>query len=152
MSDAEIRVQAAQAPVPEFDGVAWTTPPPLEEAVVAIVTTAGIHPRGGDLFSGMGDQSFRLVHSNDSDLVSSHVSPNFDLTGFVADLNTVLPVDRLRELERDGVIGGVSPAHVSFMGGQGWNPSMTTLRLDSGPAAGQLLRARGVDVVLLTPV
>jgi hypothetical protein len=152
MSDSEIRAQVAAAPVPDLGPAPWTVATPLDRATVAIVTTAGIHPRGDELFSGIGDQSFRTIRTEDRDLVSSHVSPNFDLTGFVADLNTVFPIDRLSELAAGGRVGRVSPVHLSFMGGQGWNPTMSTMRLDSGPAAAQLLRREGVDTVLLTPV
>lgn len=55
----------------------------------------------------------------------------------------------IEELAAEGVIGGVGPRHVSFTG-----PVMdlSTLVIDSGPAAGALLRGDGVDVVLLTPV
>ena len=47
----------------------------------------------------------------------SHVSVNFDRTGFQRDLNVVLPRDRLDELVASGKIGGVAPEHYSFMGG-----------------------------------
>jgi D-proline reductase (dithiol) PrdB len=50
------------------------------------------------------------------ELVMSHVSTNFDRTGFQRDLNVVFPVDRLRELADEGVIGSVASFHYSFMG------------------------------------
>ena len=36
--DALIREQISKLPVPEFPETAWTTPPPLAEAKVAVVT------------------------------------------------------------------------------------------------------------------
>ena len=48
-------------------------------------------------------------------------------------------------------IGSVASRHLSFMGAQ-TDHTLTTLRLDTGPAAARLLLDDGVDVVLLTPV
>ena len=50
----------------------------------------------------------------------------------------------------EGVIGGVAPRHIAFMGAQDGN--ITTIRMDTAPAAAKLLKEDGVDVVLLTPV
>ena len=46
----------------------------------------------------------------------SHISTNFDRTGFQQDINVVFPVDRLRELAARGTIGSVADFHYSFMG------------------------------------
>ena len=40
--------------------------------------------------------------------------------------------------------------NIAFLGAQ--DETMTTIRLDSGPAAAKLLKEDAVDVVLLTPV
>ena len=63
----------------------------------------------------------------------------------------VYPVDRSTELAALGTIGSVAGRHIAFMGAQP-DHNLTTLRLDSGPAAARLLLDDGVDVVLLTPV
>jgi D-proline reductase (dithiol) PrdB len=78
----------------------------------------------------------------------AHWSLNFDRTGFTADVNVLFPIDRLEELAADGVIGGVAPRHLSFMGAL--HDTLSTIRLDTGPAAAKLLRDDGVGVVLLT--
>lgn len=44
----------------------------------------------------------------------SHGSPTCDPSGLAADLNVGYPVDRLRELAVDRVIGAVGPDHLSF--------------------------------------
>ena len=64
----------------------------------------------------------------------------------------VFPLDRLHELAAEGVIGSVAPRHLAFVGNNHHDETLTTIRLDSGPAAAALLREDGVDVVLLTPV
>ena len=50
------------------------------------------------------------------DLIMNHVSTNFDRTGFYQDLNTVFPIDRLRELLVNKEIGEIASYHYSFMG------------------------------------
>jgi len=139
----------SEQPVPEFSNPAFAAAPPLAEATVAIVTSAALHQASDDRFSA-GDTSYRMIDRGARDLVLGHWSPNFDRSGFTADVNVVFPIDRLEELAADGVIGGVAPRHVSFAGNQ--PDDVATLRMDSGPAAAAELRADGVDVVLLTPV
>ena len=50
------------------------------------------------------------------ELIMSHVSTNFDRTGFYQDVNLVLPIERLKELSIEGQIGEPSEFHYSFMG------------------------------------
>jgi D-proline reductase (dithiol) PrdB len=50
------------------------------------------------------------------DLVMTHLSTNFDRTGFQQDWNIVFPLDRLKELAAEGVLGSVAYFHYSFMG------------------------------------
>jgi hypothetical protein len=52
-------------------------------------------------------------------------------------------------MARAGAIGHVAPRHLSFTRPI---PELTTLRIDTGPAATKLLVDDGVDTVLLTPV
>lgn len=147
--DQVMREFAAGLPMPEFAETAFTTPPALDSATVAIVTSAALHSADDDAFSNT-DTSFRMIPTDRRDLILGHWSPNFDRTGFTADLNVVYPVDRLDELAADGIIGAVAPRHVSFAGNQ--PDDVSALRLDSGPAAAAQLLADGVDVVVLTPV
>ena len=149
MADAEMRQAVADLPVPEFETTAFTSPPPLSEATVALVTTAGLMRPGEEWVPQEGDSGFKVFERDERDLVVGHQSTNFDHTGIAADRNVAYPIDRLEELAVEGVIGAVAPRHLSFTG-----PVMdlTTLVIDSGPAAGALLRGDGVDVVLLTPV
>jgi D-proline reductase (dithiol) PrdB len=79
-----------------------------------------------------------------------HISPNYDRSGFITDPNVVFPIDPLHEMAAEGAIGSVASTHVAFLGAQ--DETMTSIRLDSGPAAGKLLLNDAVDVILLTPV
>jgi D-proline reductase (dithiol) PrdB len=92
--------------------------PPLNQRRVAIVSTAGLHRRDDRPFTLDPGDYYRVIPGDiqANDLVMSHVSTNFDRTGFQQDWNVVFPLDRLRELAREGVIGSVADFHYSFMG------------------------------------
>ena len=148
-TDAIVRRGADGLEVFDFGTTACTPAPPLSEARVAIVTTAGLRPDGVATWSQ--GQGFVVLDGALRSVTLAHSSANFDRTGLASDLNVVYPVDRLAELAERGVIGSVASHHLSFMGAQP-DHTLTTLRLDTGPAAAELLKADGVDVVLLTPV
>lgn len=149
MSDTLIRERTNDIEVPQFDDAPFSAAPELSAATVAVVTTAGLQ-RPGEPGWKQKDQSFRVFETGEQNLTISHLSPNFDRSGFVADPNVVYPIGRLEELAADGTIAAVAPRHLSFMGAQ--DETMATIRNDSGPAAAKLLREDGVNVVLLTPV
>lgn len=146
-ADETLRDLLGQAPVPEFATTARSAAPPLARATVAIVTTAGL-ARPGEVWAQQSSE-FRVFGRDEREIVLAHDSPNLDRTGYAADPNVVYPIDRLRELAAEGAIGAVAPRHLSFLGS---TFELSTMRLDSGPRAAALLRADGVDVVLLTPV
>ena len=150
MSDATARARANDIPVYQFESLAWTNPKPLAESRVAVVTTAGLTTDSASLWS-QSDEGFTVLPHGTTDLSFAHFSPNFDRSGFNLDVNTVLPIDRLDEMAADGIIGSVAERHISFMGAQA-DHNLATMRLDTGPAAAQLLRDDGVDTILLTPV
>jgi D-proline reductase (dithiol) PrdB len=77
----------------------------------------------------------------------SHTSVNFDRTGFQEDVNVAFPLERLRELHREGLIGAIAKFHYSFMGAApilAFGPKV--------PALAARLKDEGVDAVLLVPV
>ena len=148
MADHDVKSMTADIETPVFETTAFTTPPPLAEATVAVVTTASLHHPDQDDFAPT-ETGYRVLDGSRRDYMTGHWSPNFDITGFAADLNVVLPLDRLDELAAQGVIGRVADQHLSYAGNQF---DLSAVRLDSGPAGGHWLRQQGVDVVLLTPV
>ena len=150
MSDKHLRSTLGGLKGFAFDEVPWTTPKPLHESRVAIVTTAGLRVEN-DADWNAGDQGFTLIPHDAENLTLAHYSPNFDRVGWVLDKNVVFPIDRLYELAEDGIIGSVAKTHISFMGAQP-DHTLETIRLDSGPAAAKLLKDDEVDLVLLTPV
>lgn len=126
---------------------------PLSDCRVALITTSGLISRRDkpfELTNPNGDASFRTVHmdTNPGDLKFSHVSTNWDRSGFAADINVVLPIDRVRELARDGIIGSVAEHFFSFMGAIF---QFDRLIGETAPRACRLLKQAEVDVVLLVP-
>ena len=150
MSDEQLRTTLGGLKSFAFGDVPWTTPKPLHESRVAIVTTAGLRVENNADWNA-GDQSFTQIPPDAENLTLAHYSPNFDRVGWVLDKNVVFPIDRLYELAEDGIIGSVAKTHISFMGAQP-DHTLETIRLDSGPAAAKLLKDDEVDLVLLTPV
>lgn len=148
MADIDIKELTSDVELPEFDAPAFTVPPPLAEAKVAIVTTGSLHHPEQDDFAPV-DTGYRVLQADRRDYVIGHWSPNFDAVGYGLDYNVVFPIDRLDELAADGNIGSVSGVHLAYAGNQF---ELSGVRLDSGPAGARFLREHGVDVVLLTPV
>jgi D-proline reductase (dithiol) PrdB len=134
--------------LPDFGPPPFAPGPPLAARRVAIVTTAGLHPRGARPFE-MGATDYRVIPAGTppGDMVMSHTSVNFDRTGFQEDLNVVFPLERLRELHEGGVVGAVADRHYSFMGAS----PVPALEPKALELAGRL-REDGVDAVVLVPV
>lgn len=137
---------AAMSPV---EPAPWISPKPLAESTVAIVSTAGMHRRSDAPFQA-GAVDYRIIPGDVdfADCVLSHISTNFDRSAFQQDPNISFPLDRLREMQVAGEIGGVSQWHYSFMGAQ---PNHEALA-PTGEEVGRLLAADGVDVALLVPI
>ena len=116
---------------------------------IALITTAGLHFRDAPAFSFL-DAEYRPIpgEADANDLIMSHSSANFDRSGFAEDVNLVFPIDRFRELEREGSIGSLASIHYSFMGA-GLLPD--AYEQGAEQVAG-LLKKDKVDAVFLTPV
>ncbi len=133
-----------------FNGRPWVRGPELAKRRVAIITTSGIHRIGDRPFAdGAAATDYRVIPGTvkANELVMSHLSTNFDRTGFQQDVNVVFPIDRLHEIAAEGVIGAVADFHYSFMGAA----PVRSLEPKARELAGLLKKDR-VDAVLLTPV
>lgn len=133
---------------PTFETAPFVSGPPLANRRVAIVSTAGLQRRGDRLFSAnSGDYRIIPADTEPRDIVMSHVSPNFDRTGFQTDVNVAFPLERLHEMAADGEIGSVAKLHYSFMGAA----SPAAIEEKARELAGHLA-ADNVDAVLLVPI
>ncbi len=135
-------------PMPTYESTPWIQPPPLADSRVAIISTAGIHRRSDPEFA-LGAADYRLIPGDikPEDLVMSHVSVNFDRSGFQQDINVVFPAERLRELGEAGAIGSVAGWHYAFMGAT--DPKALE---QSARQVAELLVRDGVTTALLVPV
>jgi D-proline reductase (dithiol) PrdB len=134
--------------MPDFGPAPWAPAPPLAEARIAIVTTAGLHRRGDTNFA-MGAGDFRILPADidPADIVMSHVSVNFDRSGFQQDIKTVFPLEHLKALAAEGSVGSIASWHYAFMGA-----TDPTNMAENATEVGRLLKQDGVNAALLVPV
>lgn len=126
---------------------------PLNQCRVAIVTTSGVHHSNQqpfDMQDSEGDPSFREIDG--SSITDSYKITHdyYDHSDAEKDINIIFPIDRLRELQQEKVIGELAQSHYSFMGHIDGHHIATLI----GKSARQIvekLRKDAVDVVLLTP-
>lgn len=147
-ADSDMRKAVGQVPPGlELPAVELVRAPSLSDATVAVVTSAALaHP--GQPWEDQSHE-YRLFDADAEGLIMAHNSTNLDRSGFALDRNVAYPIDRLREMESEGVIGRLAPRHASFIGS---TFELSTFLLDSGPRLAEALRGDGVDVALLTPV
>lgn len=143
-----MRSHVAQLRCSTFPTQPWAQGAPLNQRRVSIVSTAGLHQRDDRPFISFSGE-YRIIPGNIAadDIAMSHLSINFDRTGFQLDHNVAFPIDRLRELAEEGFIGSVADFHYSFMGAD----SIVQMK----PMAKEmvdLLKKDNVDAVLLVPV
>lgn len=143
-----MRAHLIHLPCPEFTDHPWVKGPPLTQRRIALISTAGLHQRGDRPFAGMSGD-YRVIPGDieAGNLVMTHLSTNFDRTGFQQDWNVMFPLDRLRELVSEGVIGSVAAYHYSFMGATDPAEMASSARNLAG-----LLHGDQVDAALLVPV
>ena len=129
---------------------------PLRECTVALISTAGIARNDDRPFDQererrdpwWGDPSFRAIPlgttERDVRIYHLHIDPRFGL----ADLDVVLPMRRLADLARDGIVGRPAARHYSIMG---YILEPKVLLEQTMPAIVDRMRADGVDAVALAP-
>ena len=152
-------VRLSEVPVPErtviaeldcirFEQTPFTPAVIAADRHVALVSSAGFIVRGERPLLAR-DAGHRAIASQvaDKDVLCSHVSTNFDRSGFQQDLNVMLPRDRLAELEQDGNIGKAADVHYAFMGATEPEHMEKNARV-----LAQSMLALGVNTVVLAPV
>ena len=148
MDEADAR-HVLEKECPRCEPGAWSEPPPLSEGRLALVSTAGLNVRGDRTFD-IRTSDYRVIPGDvkGADLLMSHVSVNFDRSGFQQDVNIVFPIDRLRELEQEGIIGSVARYHYSFMVAYLEPAELEPVARE----VAKLLKADHVDIAFLVPV
>jgi D-proline reductase (dithiol) PrdB len=119
----------------------------LNQSTFALVSTTGVHLRGQEPYPPDGDNSWRIIPGDvsASDLMVTHF--HYDHRDADQDINCVFPIDRLRELANEEVIGGVSDVHLGFMG---YSQNLRDLYERAAPEMAKIILHSKADAVLLT--
>lgn len=118
----------------------------LEEASLCLVTTAAVRAKDDKPFNLEGDTSYRAIGGSLSASQLTFDDAHYDHACADKDLNCLFPIDRLKELARDGRIGGVSERHFSM----GYSQALRDLRETTVPQLARDVDAVRPDAVLLT--
>jgi len=111
-----MRTNYAAMEMPAFPTTPWVKGPPLAQRRIALVSTAGLHRRGDRPFTYREATVRALPPGSESELAMTHISSNYDRTGFAEDPEVALPLGTLQALKAEGVVGAVAETHYSFMG------------------------------------
>ena len=142
------RTAVATIPCPVYETTPYVAGPPLSKRRVAIVSSAALIQRGDAPFPFGSGECRPLQRSwNSDDILISHVSINFDRAGYQRDINVIYPIERLKHLAIDGLIGSVANTHYTVMGSS--DPAAMVEAADFIAAA---FKADHVDAVVLAPV
>ncbi len=122
---------------------------PLSRCRLGLAASGGIDRVGQIAFHYKDDTSVRDIPTDvdPKDLRATHFA--YDLSDARTDPNVVFPIDPLRRLVREGVLGGLAARFHTFMGG------IYSARRVAEQLAPELLarfREDAVDAVLLVPV
>jgi D-proline reductase (dithiol) PrdB len=134
--------------------IPWAVPgKPLMRAVVALVTTGGVHLKSQDPFSmadSDGDPTLREIPVDTPRDLLTITHDYYDHRDAEKDLNLVLPIQRLQEMVAAGSLGSLHPTAYSLMGHID-GPLIQTLQEKTAPEIARKLAVAGVDYALLVP-
>jgi D-proline reductase (dithiol) PrdB len=120
---------------------------PVKDCTVALLTAGGVHLKSQTPFLLAGDFTYREIPSDikADELMVTH--GGYDNSDVNKDINSMLAIDRIREMAKEGYIGKVAARHIGFMGGGG---NVKKFQEETGPAIAKILKEDKVDIALLT--
>jgi D-proline reductase (dithiol) PrdB len=142
----------------EFNGMIPWTPmsKPLSRTTLSLVTSAGISLKTDPPFDMerekreaiWGDRSYRSIPrgTTEKEIDVNHLHIN--TTYIKQDINVMLPLARMAEFEKEGIIGRLAPTSYSFYGFQWEN---TEFLKEAIAPISRKMKLEGVGAVLLTP-
>ena len=128
----------------------WTPPArPLAESRLALIASGGVYVHGQVAFTHRDDVTHREVpvDTAPADLRVTHFA--FNQSDARADPNVIFPIEQLRALAAEGVVGELAPHALTFMGGI---YSQRRVREELMPALVERVLEMGADAALLVPV
>jgi D-proline reductase (dithiol) PrdB len=123
---------------------------PLSQSRLSFVSTSGVQPRGTlpfDVVHPVGDYTFRRVPSDSSPADLEIHQLKYPTDGAHRDLNVIFPIERLQELRKEGVIGGLTPDLFTFIG---YNMDPALLERTLAEDLAQAVADEQPDLVLLS--
>jgi hypothetical protein len=122
---------------------------PLAERRITLIGSGGVYRHGQIAFHTRDDTSIRLIDSGVdlSELRTAHFA--YDQTDARADPNCVFPLEPLRALRSQGVIGGLTEHAIAFMGGI---YSVRRMEAETARLIVDQCRREGTELALLVPV
>ncbi len=118
----------------------------LDEAIVCLVSTAGVRQKDDRPFQVEGDSSYRVIAgtARGSDLTFDDA--HYDHACADRDINCIFPLDRLRELADEHRIGGLTDRHFSL----GFSQALREMRERTIPTLAREVDRTRPGLVLLT--
>ncbi len=124
---------------------------PAPEIRVALVSTGGAYVAGQppfNLVSHAGDDTVRWIPGDVDAARLRFAHDHYDHTDPDADPNCMFPIDRLRELAAERVVGSVAAWHAGCMG---FIPDPRGFQSVTAPEIAARFREDGVDAAVFSP-
>ncbi len=118
----------------------------IEEAMVCIVSTAGVREKKDRPFQVEGDSTYRVISGVATGGDLTYDDAHFDHACADRDINCIFPIDRMRELAAERRIGGLTERHFTL----GFSQALRDLREKTIPQLAREVDRARPDVVLLT--
>ena len=93
--DSGMRDFLLHLPCPKINLNAFNKPPPLAESRIALISSAGLRLRDDAPFTEYAVDYRILPKNKQSEIIQDHMNASHDRTGYLQDLNTIFPLDRL---------------------------------------------------------
>lgn len=124
----------------------------LASSHIAFISSAGGYvPASQEPFDAphpLGDYTIRTFPANTPFDKISYAHTHYDHTALKADPQVLMPLQHLADLADEGVIGGVAPDMISFMG---YQPDAGRVVDEMIPAIIEVVKASGADGALVVP-
>lgn len=123
---------------------------PLDESKLGLISTAGTYVAGQQAYYYKDDASIREIPSNTdvSDLRFSHIMENYLVEAW-QDPGVVFPIEALRKLDKDGMVGELAEEFLACMGGI---YSQRRVNEELIPQLEAVVDRQRLDLLLLVPL
>ena len=150
--DPVLRYASTLERTPEPSEAPWAPlTKPLNQCRFSLVTTGGVRPKTSEPFDITNDGydwSHREIPLDAKARTLMVTHNHYDHAHVDSDINAMLPIDRFRELTKEGVIAGMSKRGFGLYG---YIRDPEALARETAPKIAEALKEDGADAVFLTP-